>query len=747
MGAFMTGFQKQSVRLLGTAGAAALIAGSAIAQDISAAEAKVETLAERGGYLAGDKHNHSTCSDGAMAVQTVVSESLTTYGLDWFAQTGHGGSFDRDCRFSDPEYDGSETGSGAFWVDTVGEENIKGDKNEGRMWRWQILNEFSYDLQRSARDLAGKAAWLGIEHNAPGHEHVSMAILDGQFDTPGHSYHTGQFDYLFDRNDRDTSGGEENDFENPANRGIPKPGVIDGVFDSEAVTGLAGRNVSVSAVRWLAENFGDSAYYVPAHVERQGGFVSDDNRGWNVEDLRELYDAGLLTEGHAAGTSIVFGGELLPGHQFASGGRGSYKVSRPSSGFGTYGGAGAYIGAEVSRAGFDFDGETAITNARLTEIRDEFNALFDNRLTQPSGADQYDQLNACADCEDAAPEGVSTSSREQFVLGRPGLATMWDALLGEGRKFFAFTSSDWHNRGAFGPFEPQSTLDPWPGEYNKVYAYAHAESAPTLAASQSIVDGMRNGNAFAVLGDLIDEFYFVMCQGSRCATMGEELVVHDYGGDVVWYVKLRDPAGTNFSPYTFSNPSLLQLGINIPMNEPVLDHIDIIRGEISGMIEPTDPEFSNNVSNPTVELFGRVYRADFTTDGEYLIASGTIPDSDFSTDQYFRIRGTNMPVGTPNETDADGNPLLDDYSALIPCTAEPEQAPTAIELDPRFSPFFKSREATGGRGGGAPGALFDPTACPEHLPVDENGVKYLDADVEAWADLWFYANPIFVNVK
>ena len=59
-----------------------------------------------------------------------------------------------------------------------------------------------------------------------------------------------------------------------------------------------------------------------------------------------------------------------------------------------------------------------------------------------------------------------------FVLGRPGVRTMWDALLGEGRRFFNFGSSDWHNRGTFGPFEPQSTLDPWPGEYNKIYAYA-----------------------------------------------------------------------------------------------------------------------------------------------------------------------------------------------------------------------------------------------------------------------------------
>ena len=28
-----------------------------------------------------------------------------------------------------------------------------------------------------------------------------------------------------------------------------------------------------------------------------------------------------------------------------------------------------------------------------------------------------------------------------------------------------------------------------------------------------------------------------------------------------------------------------------------------------------------------------------------------------------------------------------------------------------------------------------------------NGVKYSSFDVAAWADLWFYSNPVFVEVK
>ena len=42
--------------------------------------------------------------------------------------------------------------------------------------------------------------------------------------------------------------------------------------------------------------------------------------------------------------------------------------------------------------------------------------------------------------------------------------------------------------------------------------------------------------------------------------MGEKLVVQP-GSDIVVAIAVRDPAGTNFSPYTFPNPSLPQVGI------------------------------------------------------------------------------------------------------------------------------------------------------------------------------------------
>ena len=66
-----------------------------------------------------------------------------------------------------------------------------------------------------------------------------------------------------------------------------------------------------------------------------------------------------------------------------------------------------------------------------------------------------------------------------------------------------------------------------------------------------------------------------------CATMGEKLGWRRARTSSS-AIAVRDPAGTNYSPYTFPNPSLAQVGINQPLNKPVLDHIDVIRGLVTG---------------------------------------------------------------------------------------------------------------------------------------------------------------------
>jgi hypothetical protein len=98
-----------------------------------------------------------------------------------------------------------------------------------------------------------------------------------------------------------------------------------------------------------------------------------------------------------------------------------------------------------------------------------------------------------------------------------------------------------------------------------------------------------------------------------------------------------------------------------------------------------------------------------------------------SASQYVRLRGTNMPPAVPFETDPSGNPLPDIFTNAtdaamlrIPCTAVHTAA-----------------------------SQFD--GCPDHLATATGaspiaGQRAVSFDVAAWADLWFYSNPVYVEV-
>ncbi len=109
--------------------------------------------------------------------------------------------------------------------------------------------------------------------------------------------------------------------------------------------------------------------------------------------------------------------------------------------------------------------------------------------------------------------------------------------------------------------------------------------------------------------------------------------------------------------------------------------------------------------------------------------------------QYLRLRGTNLPPAVPFETDASGNPLSDLYTNAsdptklrIPCTVTGTTVPANNVL---FT-----------------GVGID--GCPLHLATATNttgmtdnpiaGTRAVSFDIAAWSDLWFYSNPIYVEV-
>ena len=670
---------------------AALVTMTALATATGVASAAGKAA---GTYVTGDFHNHTTCSDGTVSLKKLVNKSVDTFGLDWFVQAGHGGGSSRNCTLSEDPFEpvapalglsSSSTGPwppytypatnqpaaagfgpNQLWQDTLPgatladrQALIKGVPNGSprAMWKWQEIKEYIYPVIEQESRNRDKPIFVGLEQNVPGHEHTSMGIIDGQLPATGFGNATGvaKFEYCFDRNDSDTSRGAENQWEcsvpGSFNNGLLDPTAQKIIVASGTGSGTAGHLKTVEGVKWMGAYSAQTSYYVPAHLERAGAFNPNGNNGFNVEHLRDFNNAA---------PTVAFGFESMPGHQ-ADANRGSYSTG--AVGGGTFGGVGVYAA---------------------------------------------------------------------------NIGGVWDALLGEGRNWYFFGSSDYHNRGSFGPDQRESSADFYPGEYTRDHVMARTGTAKL--GTQTIVDGLRSGNSYVANGQLIDRLAFVACvsypgPGARtnasveaaaataaanntdiniagCATMGEKLIVRP-GAEIVVSVVVRDPVGTNNAPYSFANPSLKQIGVTQPLNAPVLDHIDVIGGKVTGYASPSNlaayagligSAAAGNASAGIAKVFNSATWTalpDGTRKMTYRIPA-------VSASQYVRLRGTNLPAATPFETDASGNPLLDFGSAgKIPC------------LD---------------------------ALCPAHMTV-VSGVKYASFDVAAWSDLWFYSNPIFVEVQ
>ena len=117
--------------------------------------------------------------------------------------------------------------------------------------------------------------------------------------------------------------------------------------------------------------------------------------------------------------------------------------------------------------------------------------------------------------------------------------------------------------------------------------------------------------------------------------------------------------------------------------------------------------------------------------------------------QYLRLRGTNMPPNVPYETDVNGNPLADIFTNAavqsnlrIPCTGSYTDKDGVTTTIPAASTSGTPLITKGNMIHGCPSHLSTATA-----PSPIAGQLAVSFDVAAWADLWFYSNPIFVEVQ
>lgn len=535
----------------------------------------------RGKWLSGDFHQHTFYTDGSTPFDFVMEKS-NSYDLDWWANSEHGGSRNRD-------------GEGVSWLDTskYPVNPILGDSaSSGNMWRWQSLRDFVFPDILEARALYhDRKIFSGLEWNVPGHEHCSTAVVAEDAGA------ISAFEFQFDKSDRDKSRiGEVTPYGTlvktngrTADQSAAKPGGTERHLDS------------VAGCRWMQAQYDagriDNAWIIFAHIERAGVFkTGSSDGGYNIEHFRDFNNAA---------PDICFGFEGAPGHQ--------------------------------------------VNNDRG----------FGNPVT-------CDENNVCTSTD----FGGSYGGVGYYTAKVGGL---WDALLGEGRRWFNYASSDYHRHYTI------DGDDFYPGEYQKTWVYAVDKDRDGDTSLDEIADGLRSGNAFFVQGDLIDHLDFEAQSKSDKVAMGGELRARGPIKELKLKIRFKSPRSNNCVPDGIFITSCA---------DPKVDHIDLIEGEIRGKVDPSDPDYTN-ATNPTARVIATFSAGDWQKDraGYNTIVYHI---KNVSKNKYYRLRGTNHAPNTPYETDAAGNPLAD-------------------------------------------------ALATKHLGID--GAQ------EAWADLWFYSNPIFVYVK
>ena len=255
---------------------------------------------------------------------------------------------------------------------------------------------------------------------------------------------------------------------------------------------------------------------------------------------------------------------------------------------------------------------------------------------------------------------------------------LWDSLLGEGRAWWIVNDSDFHRysqnyNDSRGAFYATQYYDFWPGQYNKTWTYT------TEQTTQGVVQGARSGNSFVVDGDLINALDFKVADGKKSATMGQTLNASK-GKTVTLTVAFKSPE------------------MNANGDAPKVDHIDLIAGDVTGLISPSSADYASKETNSSTKVITSF--STFKQKNGWMTASFKVA---VTGPMYFRLRGTNLAPNTANETDAEGNPLVD----TLTYTDVPNPDPKAAATTPTIH-----------------GNL--PQLC--------------------WDDLWFYSNPVYVSV-
>ncbi|TFW28225.1 S-layer protein [Duganella callida] len=258
-----------------------------------------------------------------------------------------------------------------------------------------------------------------------------------------------------------------------------------------------------------------------------------------------------------------------------------------------------------------------------------------------------------------------------YVVAKVG--GVWDALLGEGRHIWNLTDSDTHFKIVGG-----NSSGYFPGEYAKNYVFNAATGTP---AAKDLLAGLRSGKMFSVYGDLINALDFNLAGRDDRKEMGGELKVAS-GDKVTITIRFKSPAKNNYEKPVDSGTSA-----NV---KPVVDHVDLIAGDVGARAAPGTAAYSA-ATNASTKVVKRFTSADWKVDadGYYSVTYETTATKN----QYFRLRGTNLGTDIAGLTQG-GEPLAD--------------------------------QRTG---------------------TSDNTQRFNDINDRNYRSLWFYSNPVFVTLR
>jgi hypothetical protein len=249
----------------------------------------------------------------------------------------------------------------------------------------------------------------------------------------------------------------------------------------------------------------------------------------------------------------------------------------------------------------------------------------------------------------------------------------WDALLGEGRRIWNLTDSDTHFKivGA-------NSSGYFPGEYAKNYVFNSATGTP---AAKDLLAGLRSGKMFSVYGDLINALDFNLASKDDRKEMGGELKVAS-GDRMTVTIRFKSPVANNHQkPVESTTPA----GV-----APVVDHVDLIAGDVGARAVAGDAAYSVN-TNATTKVVKRFTKADWKVDADgYFTVTYEVTASK---NQYYRLRGTNLGLDVAGLTAA-GEPLADQRTSTA-----------------------------------------------------DNAQRFNDINDRNYRSLWFYSNPVFVTLR